>query len=126
MVLRQLLKRLDKDEWQFRKTLQACNALSSMMFTTAKRVNGAQDNSNSKPTVTVQRSVYHYIAALISPQQIKHTYALVYVHDTGEVEKSRIRGSNFSQKLGQNIFVDLATVITWTNPKAQYFQTLRE
>lgn len=92
-----------------------------MACITANWVKKTQNSSNFNATITVHRKVYHYIGAIIPPHQIEQTYASVYIHDTDEIEKAKVRETSVSQKINKGISIKLGTLITQPNPYAQAF-----
>lgn len=93
---------------------------------TANGVNRAQTGSCFNPKMTVRGKMYHFFGPLISPQQIRQSYASLYVPDTDEINGSKIRRNCISQHQLQGILIHLGTAIIQTNSYAHVLQSRKE
>lgn len=121
MPFHHLLTRTVSDATNFRKTLRAYNVVLSVASIGAYWVKKVPHSSNFNSITTVKGKLYHHIGERISPQQIKHSYDYVYVHDTDEVQRAAIKGSSVDRHLNLSIVIGFGALPSQNTATPRYF-----
>lgn len=63
----------------------------SMGFVKAYWLSQGPFHSTSNPTITVHGLFYHYLCALVSPANLRHSFLSTYIHHIDYAEQANIR-----------------------------------